>query len=60
MEAEALVFFEKLLSRALEPEERAELEALVDELRQMVTRKEEQTAMGRELHSVVTQNLQTC
>lgn len=56
-EAEALAFFEKLLSQALDPKERAELEELVEELRRKVTAKEEQTAMARGLQSIAL-NLQ--
>jgi hypothetical protein len=59
-EAEALVFFQKLLSQALEPQERAALEELVEDLRQKVTSKDGQTAMGRRLQSVGAHNLQTC
>jgi hypothetical protein len=59
-EAEALVFFQKLLSQALKPEERAELEKFVEDLRQKVTSKEEQTAGERRLQSVGAHNLQTC
>ena len=59
-EAEALAFFEKMLNQALNPNERAELEQLVDELRQKVTSKEGQAAMTHGLQNVVAHNLQTC
>ena len=57
-EAEALAFFEKLLNQALEPKERAELERLVEELREKVTSEEQQAAMSRALQNVAAHNLQ--
>jgi hypothetical protein len=59
-EAEALAFFQTMLNQALDPNERAQLEKLVDELRQKVTSKEEQAGIARGLQNVAAHNLQTC
>ena len=58
-EAEALAFFERLLSQPLKPNDRAELEKLVEELRNKVGSEEHRSALTRVLQNVAAFNLQT-
>ena len=57
-EAEALAFFEKMLSQPLQPDERAQLQELIEELRRKVT-EANRTALESALQNA-TVNLQTC
>jgi hypothetical protein len=57
-EAEALAFFEKMLSHPLQPDERAQLQELIEELRRKVTQAN-RAALEPALQNA-TANLQTC
>lgn len=59
-EAEALSFFEKLLNQPLNPDERVQLEKLIEELRQKVRSDSKKSGRQHALQNAAILNLQTC